>query len=237
MNPETSIGATLKAARIQRGIPLETIARQTRISKRILESIENDVFHIFPATIYARGFIQNYCDFLGIEFKPLWRIYETTYLAKDAKTPSSPGAHASPRETAPFEPKRLLPGVLFLGALIACAVFWVAWKASHRTPASHTSRQTPAPWGHAPLPKQDLLFHLKVLRTTWMRMGADRKLVFEGSLPPGAEREWKAQGEFSFRAAPPEGIRIWLNGKPLALSQISPQPSGEYLLTQENLAP
>ncbi len=53
---KTEIGAVLKAARLKKGLAVEAVARQTRISKKFLEALEADRFEEFPALVYLRGF-------------------------------------------------------------------------------------------------------------------------------------------------------------------------------------
>jgi len=59
-----SIGARLKKIRLAKGLTLEDTHKQTRIHISILKAIEEDsLINISP--IYIRGFLKNYCQFLG----------------------------------------------------------------------------------------------------------------------------------------------------------------------------
>src|SRR5579883_848902 len=72
--PKADIGSTLRAAREKRGHTLEAVSQQTRISRRFLEALEKNRFDEFPALAYLRGFLKSYCDYLELEFEPLWRL-------------------------------------------------------------------------------------------------------------------------------------------------------------------
>jgi transcriptional regulator with XRE-family HTH domain len=66
------VGSVLRAARLKRGLSLEAVAQQTRISKRFLEALEEDRFDEFPAFVYMRGFLKGYCEHLDLPFAELW---------------------------------------------------------------------------------------------------------------------------------------------------------------------
>lgn len=61
------IGERLIEAREQRGLTLEDAERDTRISRRYLQALEDERFDIIPAPVYARGFLRSYTQYLGIE--------------------------------------------------------------------------------------------------------------------------------------------------------------------------
>lgn len=108
---KTEIGAVLKAARLKKGLAVEAVARQTRISKKFLEALEADRFEEFPALVYLRGFMKGYCDFLEVDFAPLWAQVEAATapppspdsLATGTAAPIAPAASA-PAASAPAAP-------------------------------------------------------------------------------------------------------------------------------------
>ncbi|HVF69341.1 MAG TPA: helix-turn-helix domain-containing protein [Xanthomonadales bacterium] len=56
----------LKDARIQRHLTLEQAAKATKIKPHFLEAIERGAYNELPSPAYARGFVRNYADFLGL---------------------------------------------------------------------------------------------------------------------------------------------------------------------------
>jgi DnaJ-class molecular chaperone len=60
-------GKTLKQVRERMGIELDAISKETRISIKILESIEEEVFEKLPALVYLKGFLKNYAQSLGLD--------------------------------------------------------------------------------------------------------------------------------------------------------------------------
>ena len=62
-----NIGITLRSARIQRGLTIEQVAQDTRISARFLEALESESFDELPAPVYVRGFLRSYATYLRLE--------------------------------------------------------------------------------------------------------------------------------------------------------------------------
>lgn len=60
-------GTSLRQLREQLGIDLKTIAAQTKINPRILESIENEELDCLPAPVYLKGFLKAYARVLNID--------------------------------------------------------------------------------------------------------------------------------------------------------------------------
>lgn len=62
-----SFGANLKRERELRGITLDEIARETKISVRILACIDSDRFDQLPRGLFRRSFVRSYARYLGID--------------------------------------------------------------------------------------------------------------------------------------------------------------------------
>jgi transcriptional regulator with XRE-family HTH domain len=77
------LGNTLSRARRARAITLEDVERDTHVSKRYLEALENEDFTIFPAPVYARGFLRTYSRYLGLNPEELIRIFPNSDLTVD----------------------------------------------------------------------------------------------------------------------------------------------------------
>lgn len=61
------VGEEFRAARERRRLPLETVARALRISSRNLRALEESAYERLPATVYVRGFVRAYAEFLGLD--------------------------------------------------------------------------------------------------------------------------------------------------------------------------
>jgi cytoskeleton protein RodZ len=84
--PATSpreFGAALRAARENRGVPIEMIADRTKIARRVLELLEAGDFAKLPNRVFVRLFLQQYLALVGEqperwipEFEATWQRFE-----------------------------------------------------------------------------------------------------------------------------------------------------------------
>ena len=65
--PGPVTGAELKRLREARGVTLREIAQASKIGIRFLEYIEGDRFPFLPASVYLRGFLQEYAKAVGLD--------------------------------------------------------------------------------------------------------------------------------------------------------------------------
>lgn len=61
-----TVGVMLKEARIAKGLTLQHVEQATKIREKFLLGIEADDFGRLPSLSYAKGFIRNYAEYLGI---------------------------------------------------------------------------------------------------------------------------------------------------------------------------
>lgn len=90
------LGTTsLAQARLARGLTLDDAERSTRISRRFLIALEEHDYSVFPAPIYARGFLRTYCRYLGVnpeeQLAELPAGWATSAPASTQLPPVSPG--------------------------------------------------------------------------------------------------------------------------------------------------
>jgi transcriptional regulator with XRE-family HTH domain len=129
-----AVGAVLRAARMKRGLSIEAVAQQTRISKRFLEALEDDRFDEFPAFVYMRGFLKSYCEHLDVPFAELWAMIQP------AAAPETPNAPLNSASAVPPAPKPApMPAPVPFSAPAAPSA------AAVRTPSEHGHALTPRP--------------------------------------------------------------------------------------------
>lgn len=61
-----TVGSILKEARLSKSITFDHIEKATRIRAKFLEAIEQDDYSTLPSLAYAKGFVKNYSEFLGL---------------------------------------------------------------------------------------------------------------------------------------------------------------------------
>lgn len=104
---ESLPGETLRTARRSRGLSLQYIAKELRLTVATIEAMESDDYHQLPATIFVQGYIRNYAHLLGLdagpflaqfgqlsnqqvtnEFRPVTQISRSTTASEDPVLPA-----------------------------------------------------------------------------------------------------------------------------------------------------
>ena len=62
-----TVGCILKEARIAKKLTLADVEKVTKIRAKFLDAIEQDAYQLLPSPIYAKGFVKNYGEYLGLE--------------------------------------------------------------------------------------------------------------------------------------------------------------------------
>ncbi len=71
-----SIGETLKSAREAKGISLRKAEEDTKIRKKYLQALEEGNYDILPGRVYAKGFLRNYANYLGLDQEEILMEYK-----------------------------------------------------------------------------------------------------------------------------------------------------------------
>ncbi len=74
------IGQKFKDARKEKGLFIEQVSRETNISKKYIEAIEEERFGDFPGEAYITGFLRSYAGYLGLNVEEIITIYKNTKL-------------------------------------------------------------------------------------------------------------------------------------------------------------
>jgi len=73
------LGQKLRDIRIQRGLTLDDVTRALKIRPAFISAIERGEYHKLPASAYARGFIANYAEYLGISRREALALYRREF--------------------------------------------------------------------------------------------------------------------------------------------------------------
>lgn len=112
-----SIGEQLRTAREQFALAVQDVAHQLHIRPRYVEALERGDIDALPSPLYARGYLQHYARFLGLDSAEMSRQFEAVGLAPERKSfqlPPMPHAKDTPSQS-----------VIIGGVVIAllCAVY------------------------------------------------------------------------------------------------------------------
>ncbi len=84
-NPDEELyrGKTLKQIRERMGVELQIISKETKISVKVLEWIEEEAFEKLPTLVYLKGFLKVYAQSLGLN--PQKVVEEYLHLFEESK--------------------------------------------------------------------------------------------------------------------------------------------------------
>lgn len=74
MNAAPGVGHILRNARIAKGMSIEDVSRQLRLSTQQIDAIERENFEKLPGRTFLRGFIRNYASLVQLDPLPLLKM-------------------------------------------------------------------------------------------------------------------------------------------------------------------
>src|SRR5919201_4161234 len=113
------VGETLRNAREASDLTFEQIAQATRIRPQYLVALEAERFADLPGGAYARSFLREYAQQLGLDPRPFLEEYDERF-----GEPRSPPA-ALVRVPGP---SHRLRGTILVALLVAVVVGVIAWR-------------------------------------------------------------------------------------------------------------
>ncbi len=75
-----SIGQKLRNRREQKLHQIDQAARETHISKRFIEAMEEERFDVFPGESYLIGFLRSYAEYLELDSNEIIKLYQNTQI-------------------------------------------------------------------------------------------------------------------------------------------------------------
>ncbi len=119
------IGKLLMQARSRLGLTLDEAERSTRIRARYLDALERGDLAALPSQVQARGFLRNYAEYLGLDFKTLLERYnEVIHSQRTRPLKRARFEEAATRPSVAVRPRRISAD-LIIAALITVSVLAV----------------------------------------------------------------------------------------------------------------
>ncbi|QIR37665.1 helix-turn-helix domain-containing protein [Tolypothrix sp. PCC 7910] len=219
------IGAQLWASRQEQGLSLEEVVVLTRIPKRLLQAIEEGNLNELPEPIYIQGLIRQFADalgFNGVEFSSTFPIVYQQVNSTSTWT------------NKPINQLRPLHLYLLYIFVIVCSVSGLsqilnnaalqasttltnqtkAQKESFAQPVQSTKPLEVKPFSNTLLSAKDgqpVQIGVILKSSSWIRVVADGKTQFEGTLPEGTHRTWKAQEQLTVKTDNAGGVLMSVN--------------------------
>jgi cytoskeleton protein RodZ len=117
-----SIGERLRAARERSGLSVPVAAEKLHLDPKVVEALEADRFAELGASVYVRGHLKRYADFVGEPGAELVAQYSN----RDVR-PAAPDLTRAPHAEHRADPRALKKPLMALGgaAALILAVWWV----------------------------------------------------------------------------------------------------------------
>ena len=111
------LGETLRAQREKKGITLEQAASDTHIREKFLKALEDSDYQTLPGTVYTKGFLRNYAEYLELPTEDLVVQFHQERDLPDAPRTFKP-LNPIARRSLIFTPAVLVPVVVLAGILL-----------------------------------------------------------------------------------------------------------------------
>jgi hypothetical protein len=79
-----TIGKLLKRLRLERGLSLEDISFETRITPTLLAYLEEDNFQKLPVSAYTKGFITSYASVVGLHSDKALAVFRRDFTVSES---------------------------------------------------------------------------------------------------------------------------------------------------------
>jgi cytoskeleton protein RodZ len=222
----SSIGERLRAAREEKGLSLEDIARQTRIPIRHLQHIERGEWEALPAATYSVGFARSYANAVGLDGPAIGtELREQLGVARG-------GGPAAASYYEPADPARVPPRSLAIAAALLALILvagYLAWRSNAVedppaealiVEAEPAAPAAPAGQARAPAPAEAAAAGPVVLSATaevWLRIyEAGGQRLFEGTMRPGQRYEVPAGAQApQILTGRPDALQVTVGPTPI----------------------
>ncbi|MDB9374006.1 helix-turn-helix domain-containing protein [Nodularia sphaerocarpa] len=217
------LGDRLSTSRQERGLSLEEMVNLTKIPQKLLQAIEEGQLDDLPEPVYLKGLIRQFADALGFNGVDFASSFPLGYQPVNS-TPTKKKHSMSvlrPLQTQSMSLLRPLHLYLLYIFVIVCSVSSLshvlnnnALSDSNQQPGVETvlkpnSNQLNSQSSVKLQPvsntfnstnnSQSVHIGVTLKASSWIRVVADGKTEFEGVLPEGTQRTWKAQEEVSVK--------------------------------------
>ena len=139
------IGESLKSTREAKGISLSQAEEDTKIRKRYLQALEEGDYDVIPGRVYAKGFLRNYANYLGlnqeeimIEYKLLSMPVKEDYKRNDVEATLHKRRSSLRSNSRSDQRTYLLKVLIAVFAIVVLAVYNFVYKSTPKNELNST---------------------------------------------------------------------------------------------------
>lgn len=219
------IGVNLHRIRVAKNIPLEQVADNTRISKRLLEAIETGDVEELPEPFYIQALIQKFAREIGVK-----EIELKTYSASDIEASSNVVQTSRRKYWLDFQLRSRHLYLLYI-LLVIVSVKGISTLVERpviinqapieNSKDSEVAQSVPQVTQPETAPQfisqssnsEAVTVGIDLQERCWLKIMVDGKVAFEGTLPEGTQRQWTGKQQVTIRAGNAGGVAISFNNQ------------------------
>ena len=269
-----TIGQNLINAREKKKLSLEDVYESTRITVENLLALEEDRFNYFPNKVYARAFLRDYSNFLGLDSGELLDRYEDEWINTDETSNIKQIRTVEKKRSFGWVYALILIIVLAAGGYYAWDEYGIQIKERFQTTPANVAQEptapnpvgtniavpkpaaepinpntaapaqpakpvvvnnaVPNPVAEPQKPVSGLRLRVATLADVWVRVVADGKTAFIGTIANAKVQEFDAKERIVIRVGKPAAVQIRLNDKPQKILA-DPKQAATLTYTQADL--
>ena len=218
------IGANLNRIRSAQNISLSTVARQTHISKRLLEAIEAGNVTKLPEPFYVRALITKFAHHIGATELDLELSSNDDRTVKDStqisKSKYQPSFQLRSRHLYLLYIALVIISVKGITTLVERPVIVdrTVAPADPEVQSSEPAVELKQPEAVPQLISQSsnpqaVTVGINLQERCWLKVMVDGKVAFEGTLAKGTQRQWTGNREVTIKAGNAGGVVISFNNE------------------------
>jgi Helix-turn-helix domain len=224
------IGGSLREVRESKGLALGDVSAATLIKASYLAALENEYFDALPGRAYARAFLREYAEYLGLDGQTFVEEFDARYPELAEAPPIVPVRLPQPVRLRPYVTAAAVIAAVLLVGLLAGRSDDGERTTLQPPPPTVPSRPpavpsrppavthaTPAPTTPRPRPRARLV--LDALGRCWLEAhvgSREGRIIFRDTLETGGHVRFEA-GRLWIRLGAPWNLIATLNGRPVAL--------------------
>lgn len=233
LNSAPTVGDCLRELRSKKGIDLQKVAKDTRISLKYLNCLENNQFDSIISPTYAKGFLKSYASYLNADINYILQLYyeqtkqndhlshEKFYVEPEQSDFENPIINAL-KELDVRIVSSIIGGIFIFYLLLKGCVYWKEHNLIEEDifKPMQTGSIINLPNEATPIQKianQKTEFNLDLevvaIKTVWLRVISDDRLVYEHTMKKGQAENFKGKTSISVKLGDASAIQFIYNGE------------------------
>jgi cytoskeleton protein RodZ len=223
------IGPTLREARVRKRLTLQQVEEDTKIRCRYLQALEDEEFDVLPGQAYAKGFLQSYASYLGLDPRVFIEEFNSRHAHAERDQLAGPSALRRPAHS------RRTSGLVFFAVvaiLVLASIYLLGLRggsdetppkvnASALTPSKSPSPSVSPSTSGSPAPVGTSTVVIEAATAPCyievFSGSLQQAAIFADTLPQGERKTYRPKGTLYIRVGgDPGALSLSLNDRPVA---------------------